>query len=41
MSSEDLFEMELEWREEKNEIKIDAQFLFQEMQKELKEFLLE
>ena len=41
MSSEDLFDMELEWREEKNEIKIDAQFLFQEMQKELKEFLLE
>ena len=41
MSSEDLLDMELEWREEKNEIKIDAQFLFQEMQKELKEFLLE
>ena len=33
--------MELEWGEEKEEIEIDAPFLFQEMEKELKEFLLE
>ena len=41
MSSGDLFDMELEWGEEKNKIEIDAQFLFQEMQKELKELILE
>ena len=41
MSSGELFDMELEWGEEKNEIEIDTQFLFQEMQKELKKLLLE
>ena len=41
MSSGDLFGMELEWEEEKEEIEIDASFFFQEMEKELKEFLLE
>ena len=41
MSSGDLFDMELEWGEEKNEIEIDAQFLFQEILKELKELVLE
>lgn len=41
MSSGDLFDMELEWGEEKNEIEIEAQFLFQEMLKELKELVLE
>ena len=41
MSSGNLFDMELEWEEEKEEIEIDASFFFQEMEKELKEFLLE
>ena len=41
MSSGNLFDMELEWEEEKKEIEIDASFFFQEMEKELKEFLLE
>ena len=41
MSSGNLFNMKLEWEEEKEEIEIHAPFLFQEMEKELKEFLLE
>ena len=41
MFSGDLFYMGLEWGEGKEEIEINAPFLFQEMEKELKEFLLE
>ena len=35
MSSCNLFDMELEWGEEKNEIEIVAPSLFEEMEKEL------
>ena len=41
MSSGNLFNMQLEWEEEKEEIEIHALFLYQETKKELKEFLLE
>ena len=41
MSSCNLFDMKLEQEEEKEEIEIHTPFLFQEMEKELKEFLLE
>ena len=41
MLSGDLFDMELEYEEQKEEIQIDAPFLFQEMEKQLKELLLE
>ena len=41
MSSGNLFDMQLEWEEEKEEIEIHALFLYQETKKELKEFLLE
>ena len=40
MSLGDLFDMELEWGEEKKEVEINAPSLFKEMKKELKEFLL-
>ena len=40
MSLGDLFDMELEWGEEKKELEINALSLFKEMKKELKEFLL-
>ena len=36
MSSGELFDMELEWGEEKNEIEIDAQFLFKKCKKNLR-----
>ena len=41
MSSGNLFDMQLEWEEEKEEIEIHALFLYQETKKELKEFFLE
>ena len=41
MSSGNLFDMELEWREEKDEIEFDTPTLFEEMEKEIKEFLLD
>ena len=40
MSLGDIFDMELEWGEEKKEVEINALSLFKEMKKELKEFLL-
>ena len=41
MSSGNLFDTELDWREEKGEIKIDTPSLFEEMEKEINEFLLD
>ena len=40
MSLGELFDMELEWGEEKKELEINALSLFKEIKKELKEFLL-
>ena len=41
MSQTDLFDMEWYIEDEKNEIEINALFLFQEIERELKSYLLE
>ena len=41
MSQADLFDMEWYIEDEKNEIEISAPFLFQEIERELKSYLLE
>ena len=41
MSQPDLFEMEWGTINQKNEIEIDASFMFQEIERELSEYLLE
>ena len=41
MLQSDIFDMEWGYEDEKKELEIDAPFLFEEMERELKEYLLE